>query len=205
MPRSLATFASWLTLRPSKWRPYVPPKRRRTSTGLYSVTSQKTVISGLCEIFWRWHPIAVREAGHSLASSDLILSFLNVVCNALTISEVCFLVLCRHEDVWGSGCIAPSLLSLALPRGEWSASRLCYFTSGKEPPYRLYRRLGGPQSRSGRCGEGKNLSHAGNRTPAVHPTARHYINWAIPVITLWIVQWNWVNFKSFYRSLFYDE
>jgi hypothetical protein len=38
----------------------------------------------------------------------------------------------------------------------------------KSPLYPLDVRLGGHQSRSGRCGEEKNLvPHAGNRTPAV--------------------------------------
>jgi hypothetical protein len=43
-------------------------------------------------------------------------------------------------------------------------------THEKEPQYVLDRRLGGPQSRSGRCGE-KILTPAGNRTWAVQPVA----------------------------------
>jgi hypothetical protein len=46
--------------------------------------------------------------------------------------------------------------------------------SGKEPPYPLRRRLGGPQIRSGRCGEKKNLAPIGNRSRAVQPVARRY-------------------------------
>jgi hypothetical protein len=42
-------------------------------------------------------------------------------------------------------------LTSALDEGEWSASR----PFGKNPQYPLYRRLGGPQSRSGRGGEEK--------------------------------------------------
>jgi hypothetical protein len=38
----------------------------------------------------------------------------------------------------------------------------------------LDRRLGGPQSRFGRCGEDKNIAPAGIRTPAVQPAARRY-------------------------------
>jgi hypothetical protein len=41
----------------------------------------------------------------------------------------------------------------ALDGCEWSASRHCLFSSGKDPRYPLDRRLGGPQSRSGLCGE----------------------------------------------------
>jgi hypothetical protein len=35
----------------------------------------------------------------------------------------------------------------------------------------MNRRLGGPQSRSGRRGEEKNIAPVGNRTPAVQPVA----------------------------------
>jgi hypothetical protein len=42
----------------------------------------------------------------------------------------------------------------------------------KSPRYPLDRRLGGPQNRSGRCGEEKRLAHAGNPTPAVQPVSR---------------------------------
>jgi hypothetical protein len=31
------------------------------------------------------------------------------------------------------------------------------YSQGKSPPYALDKKLGGPQSRSGRCGEEKNL------------------------------------------------
>jgi hypothetical protein len=43
---------------------------------------------------------------------------------------------------------------------------------GKSPRYPLDMRLGGLESRSGRCGEEKHLAPAGNRTPAVHPVSR---------------------------------
>jgi hypothetical protein len=43
---------------------------------------------------------------------------------------------------------------------------------GKDPRYTLDRRLGGPQSRSGCCGEEKHLAPARNPTSAVHPYAR---------------------------------
>jgi hypothetical protein len=35
----------------------------------------------------------------------------------------------RNEDVWGNEGVAPPFLTLALNRGEWSASH-----AGKEPP-----------------------------------------------------------------------
>jgi hypothetical protein len=37
---------SWIALRVWIWRQYVLPKRRKTSTGLHGVTSQKTVLFG---------------------------------------------------------------------------------------------------------------------------------------------------------------
>jgi hypothetical protein len=40
--------------------------------------------------------------------------------------------------------------------------------------YPLDRKLGGAQSRSGRCGEDKSLVATGNRTQAFQPVARHY-------------------------------
>jgi hypothetical protein len=64
----------------------------------------------------------------------------------------------RHDDVWGSEDIVPPFLISALDGGEWSASRLARFTSGERSPwYALDKRLGGPHSRSGRCGEDINL------------------------------------------------
>jgi hypothetical protein len=46
---------------------------------------------------------------------------------------------------------------------------------GKNPRYSLYRRLGGPQNRSGHCGEDKSLlAPVGNRTLAVQPVARRH-------------------------------
>jgi hypothetical protein len=50
--------------------------------------------------------------------------------------------------------------------GEWSASRPGRFTLGeKRRWYPLDRRLGEPQSRSGRRGEEKILDPTGTRTP----------------------------------------
>jgi hypothetical protein len=58
---------------------------------------------------------------------------------------------------WGSGGIAPRILDLG-PR--WSLvvsfTPRTLYPHGKSPWYPLDRRLGGPQSRSGRGGEEKN-------------------------------------------------
>jgi len=54
-------------------------------------------------------------------------------------------------------CSFTNSLTSALDRGEWSASHPSYFTPGERAPwYPLDRKLGGPQSRSGRGGEEKN-------------------------------------------------
>jgi hypothetical protein len=45
------------------------------------------------------------------------------------------------------------------------------YPRGKNPRYPLDRRLGWPQSRSGRYGNEKKRAPAGNRTPAVEPVA----------------------------------
>jgi hypothetical protein len=69
----------------------------------------------------------------------------------------------------------------------------------KEPLVPLGSRLGGPQSRSGHCGEQT------NRTPVVQPVARRCTDWAIPAsekITLWsfinfiLLSWRNFNWKS---------
>jgi hypothetical protein len=71
--------------------------------------------------------------------------------------SLCFNWAPRHEDILGSGDIAPRILDLGT-RWRWVVS----FTSrplypqGKSPWYPLDRRLGESQSRSGRGGEEKN-------------------------------------------------
>jgi hypothetical protein len=74
--------------------------------------------------------------------------------------------------------------------GEWRYSstfldlgtswrRVVSFTSrGKRPRYPLNSRLGGPQSRSRRCGEERNVAPSGNRTPVIQ--LRRYTDWAQP-------------------------
>jgi hypothetical protein len=63
---------------------------------------------------------------------------------------------------WGNGDVTPPFLTSALDGGEWSDSRPCLFAPGEiAPGSHWIRRLGGPQSRSGRCGEEKNLALPG--------------------------------------------
>jgi hypothetical protein len=71
------------------------------------------------------------------------------------------------------------------------------------PPYPLDRRLDGPQSRSGLCGEEINLIPAGKLSPVVQPVARHYTDWAIPTLyqltygtSVWIQSPGWSQSKA---------
>jgi hypothetical protein len=66
----------------------------------------------------------------------------------------------------GSGGIAPPFLTLPLDGDECSVSRPGHFALAQNSQYPLDRRLGGPQSRSWRCGKEKPLAPAGNRTPS---------------------------------------
>jgi hypothetical protein len=75
-----------------------------------------------------------------------------------------------------------SFLTSALEGGEWSASHPGRaLPPGKEPRYPLYRRLGGPQSRSGCRGlEEKFCASVMDRTPAVQSVVRYCTDWATP-------------------------
>jgi hypothetical protein len=80
-------------------------------------------------------------------------------------------------NTWGSECIAPPLLVLAVDGGELSASPTGRFTPGRgnTHQYPLYRRLGGSQSWSRSYGIGEKIFHLcreSNRGPALC----HYTN-----------------------------
>jgi hypothetical protein len=69
-------------------------------------------------------------------------------------------------------------LTLALDEGGWSTPRTGRFTPGKETRYPLYRRLGGPQGRSGRV---RKISPTPGFDPrTVQPVASNYTDYAIP-------------------------
>jgi hypothetical protein len=79
------------------------------------------------------------------------------------------LCLTKHNAMktyWGSGDIAPLILVLGT-RCRWVVSFTPWplYPQGKSPWYPLDRRLGGPQSRSGRGGEEKNSQPA----PGIEP------------------------------------
>jgi hypothetical protein len=71
--------------------------------------------------------------------------------------------------------IAPTLSSSRYWKevnGQHHAPAALY-PRGKSPQYPLYRRLGGPQSRSGRRGYKKSSASVGDRIPVVQSVVRH--------------------------------
>jgi hypothetical protein len=80
------------------------------------------------------------------------------------------------KEYWGSGCIAPSILDFDT-RWRWVVifTTRPLYPQGKSPWYPLDRRLGGPQSLSGRGGENKNSKPLpGIETPIFQPVAQRY-------------------------------
>jgi hypothetical protein len=82
-----------------------------------------------------------------------------------------------HEGVWGNGCIYWHFLDLGTS-WKWVVifTPLPLYPWGKSPWYPLDRRLGGPQSRSGRHGEEKILGPPRTRNltprlPSPYPVA----------------------------------
>jgi hypothetical protein len=77
---------------------------------------------------------------------------------------------------WGSGCIAPCILEIG-NRGGVSCQLHgpAALSKGKSRRYPLDRRLGGPQSRSGRDGEEKNSQPLSGLKPLIiQPVAQRY-------------------------------
>ena len=68
-------------------------------------------------------------------------------------------------------------MTAALERGEWSAARPCRTLPPGKNRYPLYRRLGGPQGRSGR---GENLVPTGIRSRTVQTVVRVAIPTELP-------------------------
>ena len=66
-------------------------------------------------------------------------------------------------------------MTAALEGGEWSAARPGRTLPPGKTRYPLYRRLGGPQGRSGRA---ENLVPTGIRTRTLQPIVRSYTDWA---------------------------
>jgi hypothetical protein len=72
----------------------------------------------------------------------------------------------RHESLWGSGCIDPHFLNIGTSwRWVVSFTPPSLYPQGKSSWFPLVRKLGGPQSWSGRRGEEKILDPTETRTP----------------------------------------
>jgi hypothetical protein len=83
----------------------------------------------------------------------------------------------RHENVWESGGIVPLFLTSELDAGELSDSRPgCFAFLERTSLDKRTGCLGGPQSRSGRCGEEKNRFHM----PGIEPRLSSPYPVAIP-------------------------
>jgi hypothetical protein len=89
---------------------------------------------------------------------------------------------------WGNRCIAPLILWL---RHELDVSGELHapaaWPQGNSPWYPLDRRLGGPQSRSGRRAEEEDSQphrESNPRTPIVQPVAQRYTDWAITALPI---------------------
>ena len=66
-------------------------------------------------------------------------------------------------------------MTAALEVGEWSAARRGHTLPPGKTRYPFYRRLGGPQGRSGQV---ENLVPAGIRSQTVQPIVIRYNDWA---------------------------
>jgi len=67
-------------------------------------------------------------------------------------------------------------MTAALEEGEWSTPRPGRILPPGKTRYPLYRRLGGPQSRSGRA---ENLVYTGIRFRTVQPVVSRYTDWVL--------------------------
>jgi len=74
-------------------------------------------------------------------------------------------------------------MTAALEGGEWSAARPGRTLPPGKTRYLFYRRLGGPQGRSGRA---ENLIPTGIRSRTAQPAVSRYTDWATrPTSTVW--------------------
>jgi hypothetical protein len=90
----------------------------------------------------------------------------------------------RHEDILGSGGIAPRILDIGAGwRWVVAFMPLPLYPQGKSPWYPLDRRLCGPQSRFGHGGEEKNFQPLpGLEHPIIQPVALSYPgSWCVTV------------------------
>ena len=86
-------------------------------------------------------------------------------------------------------------MTAALEGGEWSAARRGLTLPPGKTRYPFYRRLGGPQGRSGRA---ENLVPTGIRSRTVQPVVSHYTDWATgPTDNIVIYLFKLINLREF--------
>ena len=95
-----------------------------------------------------------------------------------------------------------SSTTTALEGSEWSAARPGCILHPRKTRYPLYRRLGGPQGRSGRA---ENLVATGIRSRTVQPVASHYTDWATGPTLPWLGTWKraYASWIDVFGVLFY--
>jgi hypothetical protein len=111
-----------------------------------------------------------------------------------------FTFLLHHEDVCGSGGVAPPFLTSKIYGGNWLASRPCRFIPRERAPYSHW--IGGPVGpRAGLEALKwiKVFAPDGNQTPATQPVANRYTDSSTPTPTFfffsnshsggWIPNW----------------
>jgi hypothetical protein len=96
----------------------------------------------------------------------------------------------------GNGGMAPPCLISALSGDEWSHLSQAILPSWEKSPLCILdERLGGPQSRSGRCQE---------KTPAVQALARRCTDWAIPARIDWVGSLYFLMLSDHVHLVIYD-
>jgi len=87
-------------------------------------------------------------------------------------------------------------MTAAIEGGEWSAARLSRILPPGKNRYPFYRRLGGPQVRSGRA---ENLVPTGIRSRIVQPVVSRYTDWAtrptLPLFSIIIIKISQARYK----------
>ena len=78
-------------------------------------------------------------------------------------------------------------MTAALEGDEWSAARPGRTLPPGMTGYQLYRRLGGPQGRSGRA---ENLVHTGFQFRTVQPVVSRYTDWATGPTVVFFKEYN---------------
>jgi hypothetical protein len=172
-----------LFLRPWRWRQYVLPKHRLKLNGLYGVISQKMIL------FRKWWVWGILKFGfnmnyltvslyHLILNNSYVWQPARKILENLTTSSRGPVRACSSTPLYMERWMYSSIVLDLGARWRSVASFTPLYPLRKSTRYLLDRRLGGPQSRSGLCGEDENLTIVENRTPVVQPVDRRHTDWA---------------------------